>query len=1446
MNDPNLDNESSASAAGLTSVELAHLQRFLPTNLLDALVAAGPEPPKAVLLPCITHLASLLEATTSHLPASLVRQVRRQPQPGQADGEFVEGTLLFADISGFTAMSERLSQIGREGAEEVTEVVNRYFDAMLDILRAHDGQLIRFGGDALLGLFTEQPSSQHSFDDMFPELSGGSDSNSAILAIQAAMKMQAAMVNFAETRTSQGTFPLRMSVGVKRGRFFAAQLGSLENMEYALFGPDVNATAAVESAASAGQVLIDQQTYGAVGAGVLLTAVPLPNDPRFLLVEHIDQPLNQSYNPPQDTLYPLAPDLASLRRHITWLATFTPYLPTGLLPRLTSDPRAPSLKGEHRLVANLFANVDGLGEVVARLGDGQELLIVHALNQYYVRMSEAIRPYGGVMNKIDLYDHGDKALVTFGAPIAHEDDAERAVRAALAMQEALAELNQTLPGELGLPDWRLSQRIGISYSYVFAGYVGASWRHEYTVMGDEVNLAARLMSAAKEGSVLVNENVRRQTEAVAELQPEGAVQLKGKSQPVPIFAVTGLRAMPEQSRGLHGLQAPLVGRDAEHAALQDVIDQLSFGFGRIVSLIGEAGQGKSRLAYEVQQEEMRWLQVRCLSFMETVSYRPFRELVRQLVGIQPEVDEQLALQTLSQALYQNLTAEEATDSLPYLANFLKLPLDETLAQKVRYLDGDALRQHTFIAIRSLIMAQARLRPLTIWFDNIHWMDNASLDLLIFLLPLVEQLPLLFLLPFRPEREKGSWQLRRTLNEAHSLFYTEIRLEGLSRQDAQTLLYSLVPLDEWPVGAETLILDRAEGNPLYREEVLRSLINDQFLTKGENGRWQFSQTVAAITVPETLEGVLLARLDRLEELCRWTVQVASVVGRSFPYDVLEHLTRSRNDQPLDGYVSELQLVEMIREAQSNPERVYAFIHSLLQEVAYNSLAVSSRKTYHRLVAAFLDDGRASGWGDVDSLPPLIAHHAFMGEDWPRALKYQLRAGEQAQKLSANQDAIGHFLKARHCALQLAGAETAALPGSAQAVAQQKIHLALSQLYIGTGQYDQALEHLPVAYEQAQSNRDGAGKTAVCRWWARLHELRGEYPQAFIWINKGLADQTQRHTAEYAQILLIAGLIHIRQGQQDEALAQCVAALEIAEQLGEVTALARAYNLLGITSLRSDSSEAIERFQRAFELYQQAGDVQGQATSHNLIANAYFNLGRWRKADFHYRQALRIFEQIGDVYNQAVAHNNLGGIAKNRGQIEEALTYYQQGLQLTEKIGGSAWMVGVFHMNLGGTFVLQKEAQQAIHHLRQSRRYYDQVQSKDFLAETLRYLAEAALLDGDLPQATVWAVEGIEIADELEMVVEAACCWCVLGQIALVQADLATAVSHLRQSVNMLTAMADEYQLARSRYWLARALLLTGQRTEARQLVGQAYAVFAHLDAALDLTAVQTLKKESGLL
>lgn len=1409
----------------LSAAEIGRLQKYLPAHLVDALTASRTDPPTRLRSQVVTHLAGLLEATTSHLPGSLVNQLGHTPVAGQADGRFVAGTLLFADISGFTAMSEQLSRMGREGAEEVTAVVNRYFDVMLTILEAYKGELIRFGGDALVGLFEE----------------GHGRYSSATQAVQAAMKMQQAMAQFAETATSQGVFPLQMSVGVHKGRFFAAQLGTAEAMEYAFFGADVNATAAIESAAQAGQVLLDQATYDEIDTDLLCTAVPVPGSAAYLAVTHIDLPPLPPPQVPMDTHFPLPPSLARIRRLQQHLDAFTPYLPVGLLPRLTSDPRAPSLKGEHRLVANLFANVDGLGEIVDSFGPGYEGEIVNALNLYFTRISAALHPYGGVVNKIDLYDHGDKLMVIFGAPIAHEDDAERAVRAAIAMQHTVDELAATLPQAAGLPDLQLRQRIGLSYGYVFAGFVGSSWRHEYTVMGDEVNLAARLMAAAHTGQVIVSEHVQRRVQTVAQFNPRGDVHLKGKRDPIPIFEVEQLRAYPTPVRGVHGMRSPLVGRQDEQERLMADMAQLARGHGRIVSIIGEAGVGKTRLVRDLMEASsgpdtgtaVRWISGRCLSYTESVSYAPFLEIGHQLVGLTHDENAGLARQQIRQAMGEWLQPAEVEFQLPFIANFLNVPLDEPLQEKIRPLDGEALQRRTYVALRTLISAHALAQPLIILIDDIHWMDRASLDLLNYLMPLVGQLPLMFIWLFRPDREKGCWELRRHAREELADRYYEIGLYGLNTLETQQMLMNLVPVKEWPAGVSDLILNRVEGNPLYLEEVIRSLINDGSLTQGEDGRWHFSETITSITVPDTLEGVLLARLDRLEELCRWTVQVASVIGRSFPYDVVAHTATAVNPVPINEYLTHLQLVEIIREGQRNPELVYAFIHTLMQEVSYSSLAASARRQYHRLIAQFLEDHRSRGWGRTESLPTLIAHHAYEGEDWPRALKYQMETGQQAQGLFANQEAIDHFRKALSSAEQLPADETEP--------ARLSIHLALSQLYIDTGQYEDAFTHLTKAHTIAMIRQDETALITVCHWHARLYELRGEYPQALEWIEQGLTIPSQTNTAEYAHLLILAGLINLRQGNYEDALTFCQQVLEIAEPLGQVTVVARAHILLGYLYWRGGNTNAIDYFQKAFDLYHQVGHIQGQVHSHNMIANACFSLGRWAEAEYHYLQAHSMSDQIGNKYDLAVADNNLGGIALKRGQFENALLFYQEGLKLARLVG-SAWMLGVFHMNLGWTYTHLGDIKQAKENLAASQTHFEQAQSREFLPELKRHQAEAALLADELDLAAQHIQESLRLAQELDMRGEQGTSMLVWGRIAYAQGDLATAQERLQASVAILQEVAEEYELARSHYWLAVILVELGKIEPARPLLAEAAHTFKRLDVSHDLTAVTTLQAQ----
>ncbi len=1419
--------DADTNADRLLSADVDHLRRYLPAPLAEALQLDLPSPALPLLEQCLGHLAQLTQSTAAYLPTHLVERLARDPAPGQADGRFLEGALLFADISGFTAMSEKLTRIGREGAEEITAIVNRYLSVMVAILYAHQGQLMKFGGDALLGLFLE------------PE--------SAARAAQAALKMQAAMAEFAETRTSQGTFPLRMKVGLHRGRFFAAQLGNTHGMEYALFGADVNATAAAESAAQAGQVLLDQATLKAITRPCRAIPAEIAG---YFIIEQLEAEASSAFA--TAPLLP-APELSvkGLRQSLQLLDTLTPYLPAGLLSRIVLSTGAMNFEGEHRLVAVLFANIHGLGDLADRLGPGQEAAITTALNQYFVGMAEAIQSFGGVINKIDLYDHGDKLMALFGAPVAHEDDAERAARAALDMQTALSDLQ--LPAsnfQSPTSNLQLHQQIGLNFGDVFAGYVGTARRREYSVIGDEVNLTARLMSVAQPGQIIASQALRRKLQARFNFTPRGAVQLKGKSEPASIFTVDSPRSASEVERERVSLQAPLVGREAETDRLTHALTALRTGRGQIVSVIGEAGLGKTRLMDEAQlftqaydeaqwaigpeaNVSIRWVQGRCLSYTESVSYAPFQEVLRQLLGVPLNAGEAETWAGLRQTAAV-FSPSDAEAHLPVLANFLNLRLDEQQQARLRYLDSEALQRRTFLALSALLEAGARppAPRLIVVLEDIHWIDQASRALLEYLLASVNRVPLGWLLVYRPERTKACWQVREKIAREFAPFAAEIELGPLPLEQTEALLNKLMPVVEWPPDIHQLILNQTEGNPLYLEELLRVLIETGALHHRPDGRWQAQGSLENLQVPDTLEGVMMTRLDRLDEPSRNTAQVAAVIGRSFTSDVLAHVKDEREESGLLPHLFSLQQHEIAEETQSAPERVFTFRHSLMQEVAYGSLLARVRRQVHRQIAEYLE--RRSGPADV-GLYPVIARHAFSGQDWPRALRYQTLAGRQAQRLFANNEAIDHFSKALQSAEALPLAETRA--------ERLNIQLALGELLTVTAKYDRAAEYLTQALALAEESPDREAQARACRWQARLSELRGDYPAAFNWIDQGLSALSGQASAEAAQLQLIAGLIHARRGEREPAWERAAAASQIAEAQDELAVLASANLLLGLIKWQTgDTGAAVERYQRALDLYERAGDLAGQAKAQNNMANALFKSGRWQEADAHYRRARTTFDQIGATYNRAMAENNLGGIALNQGRLDDAADFYQHALTAMEQIGASPYVRGTVQMNLGAAYIRQRHLTLAADHLRAAQQLFEQTQSRDFLPELHRHLARAALTAGDSANAEANAAEALHWARELGMRGEEGIALRMQGEIALNQNRPADAEAALCESVTILAEVADEYELAHSRFSLARALKALGRRAEAGQALDQAIAVLERLEAALDMRAARKLRAE----
>ncbi|MBN1640254.1 MAG: AAA family ATPase [Anaerolineae bacterium] len=1405
--------------AYLSQSDLDHLRAYLPRVLVEALQLDLLSPSPELLEQCISALSDLLEALCALLPAPLIEQVAAYPRAGEVGGSFVQGTLLFADISGFTAMSERFNRLGQEGAEEIIAVVNRYFGAMLAILSAHDGQLIQFDGDALLGFFAEP--------------------NSVTRAVQAAQRMQSDMADFTETQTSQGFFPLQIKIGLHRGRFFAARLGTPRRMVYALFGGDVNAAAATEEAALAGQVLIDRETAGAID--VACQVAPAAQSERHLLVEQIEPISAPLHASPAPQWVRFVPDLtlAGLRQLVDLLDALTPYVPVGLLPRFVGDGHAGRLEGEHRLVSVMFVGIEGLDAVVDGLGPGREGAIVRTLNEYVVAVQEAVHRYGGVINKMDLAARGAKLLAFFGAPVAHENDAERAVRAAIAIQQRFEQQGRELAAGAGRPDLQFDQRVVVSYGYVFAGNIGTDWRREYTVMGDEVNLAERLLAVTEPGGLTVTDSVRRRVQGLFDLQTRGEVLVRGKSDPVATFAVQGLRAVGRSRRGLQGMRSPMVGRGREWRQLNDAIARAQRGRGQIVSLVGEAGLGKSRLIAELRDHvadgAVRWLEGRCLAYTEPISYWPIQEILRQMLGVAGDEDEPSG-QELRQALESTPSVPDASAVLPYVAGFLGLPVQEWLQERVRYLDPEALQRRTFIALSTLFEVYARSgdAPLLVVLEDVHWIDQASAALLQHLLPIVDRVPLVFVLTYRPEQDTRWWQIGQEMGQRFASHWTEVELQPLKLADSQQLLANLVDLDSWPDKMRDLVLSRAEGNPLYLEELLRALIDDRVLAQDADGQWRLAARVEHLRVPDTLQGVIMTRLDRLDESSRWTAQVASVIGRVVSLKLLRRIVPLSEAQ-LRANLSQLEEHEIIRSSQRAP-KVYVFNHVLVQDVCYRSLLARTRRLYHCRIAESLSAEGSTG-PDTGSSYPYIAYHAFMGQDWPRAMRYQLLAGQHAQDLFANEAAIEHYRKVLQSADHLPAAET---------VAERRAAIAsLGELLTSTAQYKEAHSYLVRAREMAAESQDREAEARACRWLGQLYELRSEYTTGLECIEEGLAVLAGDETVETTQLLLTAGLINTRLGNYDAALDQCEIGLRIAEQLDQVAVLARGYTLLGhLCRLRGVGAVAAWYFQRGLDLYEIAGDINGQAIAHDLLATAYFHTGQWEDAEREYLQAREMSVLIGNRYTTALADNNLGGVALNQGRLDEALDYYERALHALEQMGESLYVQGALHVNLGHTHIRRGQVKLAVPHLRTAEAYFAQARARDWLPEMYRHFAEAALLSQQVEEAKSHAQRALGLARELSMRNEEGNSLRVLARAALAAGQHERAEQYLDESLAILDQAGDEYEWARSLLVLGQLRCASGDTARCQDVLARCEPVLTRLGARLEIAELRALRERAA--
>lgn len=668
----------------------------------------------------------------------------------------------------------------------------------------------------------------------------------------------------------------------------------------------------------------------------------------------------------------------------------TQYIPQELLKKLNAAVAGGGLSGERRVVTMLFCDVKGSTAAAEQL-DPEDWTDV--INGAFEHMIKPIYTYEGTVARL----MGDAILAFFGAPIAHEDDPERAVRAGLEIVSGIKPYCEKIQERFGID---VNVRVGINTGMVVVGTVGSDLRMEYTAMGDAINLAARMEQTAEPGTVQIAHDTYKLVAPLFQVQELGGISVKGKDEPVLAYRVIARKASPGRVRGVAGLTSVLVGRDAEMQTLQDILESAQHGIGHIVCLMSEAGLGKTRLIEEIRNKwhdnpALEWYSLSSLSYESGHAYGMFQNLVRRLNNIGWDDS---AVET--RAKLETMVASVEPAKRGRTAQVLEILLGLEDTSELPPLEGDAFQRELFAAMEMLARAAFFAKPCVLVIDDLHWSDAASVELLLSLLPLTNELPFVLLYALRPLRETPGWRVSQRASDEFSHRYTELKLRPLSNEDTALLVRTLLGGIEIPSDLMSKILERATGNPFFVEEVVRTLIdNGSFEREEATGQWTVTRRSKNFDIPESLQALLAARIDQLEEMTRHTLQLSAVIGRSFYLRVLAAIAEAGSD--LDYHLGILQRLELIGEAARLPEVEYRFRNPLTQEVAYQSILLKQRREFHRRVAESMEELYADRLDDYASF---LAHHFAAGDLYGKAIEYQRRAARRAAALYAYQDAI----------------------------------------------------------------------------------------------------------------------------------------------------------------------------------------------------------------------------------------------------------------------------------------------------------------------------------------------------------------------------------------------------------------------------------------------------------
>lgn len=887
--------------------------------------------------------------------------------------------------------------------------------------------------------------------------------------------------------------------------------------------------------------------------------------------------------------------------------------------------------------------------------------IVQNITKIY---DETVHLYEG---HIDNHE-GRVFMATFGVPVSHEEDPERAIKAALLMKQRIQQYNDAHEVTLAI-------RVGINLGKVYAGDVGSDIKKEYTVMGDTVNIAARLVEHAGEFQILVSEEIQRISKHAFRFSESTNITPQGSATKVKVYNAIDQRSGFARRRGIEGLRSPLIGRIEPFNILKEFLADVFDGKGSIVALIGDAGVGKSRLIEELfthslsaaleQATAVNWYSGSCSPYKETI-YFPFVEIIKQICGIDSDDSDKTATEKLISQI-NKLTKDQADEFYPYIANLLNIKLDSRYDDKIRYLEPEVMKLQTHVAISTILRNHAQLAPCVYIFDDLYLADISTIEALRFFIETIKEIPMLVFLITRPEKERPFWNLMQQLKQQITI--REITLRRLNTSETRTIVKHLLKIPDIPAVLMNDMIAKADGNPFFLEEIIKLLIAEGIIFR-DGTEWRAKGTQMEFSIPYTIEAIIRNRFDTLDSALRNVVEEMSVIGRTFAKKLLQAF--STQWEHLEPFIKKIQSMGFI---SSENDEDYSFNHALVRDVIYNSIPDKRRKVLHGKIAETIE---ALYQERLKEFYEILFEHYSQTDAHEQTISYGMKAAQNARKRYANHEAILFYFSILR-----------ELPARPDTRAQKRMILQeLGGIYSLIGQSADAFE----AFNQALQFCDHPSqKSVIHKLIGDAHEKIGNYDAALAFYEKALPLINDEARLEKARVYAGIGRVYYEKAEYEKCLQTLEQARDTIVDMVDIESRrvqALIYDRLGSTFYSiGRRAESFTYYQKALKLYEILDDIHGKGIIYNNLCDYYTAQGDYPSALDSLKRSLEIDMKTGNLLGQAIVRYNIGDTLYQLGDMQGAEHEYQQSNAIYQQVnnpvgkGYSAWGLGLIRMEQG---------------------------------------------------------------------------------------------------------------------------------------------------------------------